>query len=678
MMNKFFLILFLFVFMALFNIQYLFYCVLCTLLFFFLGFGFTAVLLPDLKREYTLFLSPFFGFSYLVASLWFLYNLDIGGTDVYWWWLMLPPFFALFFKPSFLRDFWSGWSCSFYPFLALLIAFFSLSIPLLSIDVLAARVLGNNDVIGYCIFSRTLKEMSPSGLVGFAASQGTYQVMDTVFGAYSGLSFFSSVVGIGPHEVEGVLIVVFLVLQIPLVFVFARDYFKYSEFASFGVSVAFGLNSVVFYTIYQYYLSQVISMGLCLCILLLCFLLFSGFGGFWRLILVFGVLNFGFSLTYPHMLPLVYLVVFFYISLRVLFLRSFSGVYLWFRVLIGGFILSLFFSPYRAVKMFENLFLMGSVKAGWFIPILDPKQIFGVDMFYHLYVSHFDALSFLVVAFVLAGIIKLYKTERDVFLVCAAFFVSLVVGYLYLCVLNDGVSDVAGEGWGGYKHYKFLSFFIAPVLISSLVFFRSVRWGFSYTWDGFSNILFLVYLFLVSSIAYSMVSHIGDHSIYVSEAVSELSRVESLDGVDSINILPSPGGSYWENMWEHYFLLRKNLYTTQDTYFPGVEGFGEWFLLRNMSESSHSFGVVDGRLYVTDNIVSYDFPVSEFIEVNSVYSLVKTDSWILDSFGSGWSAPEENHRWMESNVSVIYVSSERARSVNVTMEQQPLNPDNAL
>ena len=71
--------------------RYWFYALSCIGIYVYLGFGLTLFLLPSRLRGYLLFWAPFLGYCYLTLVGWFLYNLDIGGTDRYAIYMLIRP-----------------------------------------------------------------------------------------------------------------------------------------------------------------------------------------------------------------------------------------------------------------------------------------------------------------------------------------------------------------------------------------------------------------------------------------------------------------------------------------------------------------------------------------------------------------------------------------------------------
>ena len=68
--------------------------------------------------------------------------------------------------------------------------------------------------------------------------------------------------------------------------------------------------------------------------------------------------------------------------------------------------------------------------------------------------------------------------------------------------------------------------------------------------------------------------------------MESLGEINKFNNVKSINI---PEGQYWDIMWEAYFLMKKELYFEQQTYYPkSVALKGEWDLLRGQEKYNTS------------------------------------------------------------------------------------------
>ena len=139
--------------------------------------------------------------------------------------------------------------------------------------------------------------------------------------------------------------------------------------------------------------------------------------------------------------------------------------------------------------------------------------------------------------------------------------------------------DRIETGWGGYRSYKFLSFFLPQVLLGSLILFRNVE----FTAENrilrpLPCLLIVLLMFNVYS-CYRIVGEMSRYRKLVGKDMADLIRIESNPLVQSINIR---GSDWWEIMWQTNFLMRKYLFFETTTYAGRIASRleGQWDLRR--------------------------------------------------------------------------------------------------
>ncbi|MBU0496657.1 MAG: hypothetical protein KKG04_01720, partial [Candidatus Thermoplasmatota archaeon] len=213
--------------------------------------------------------------------------------------------------------------------------------------------------------------------------------------------------------------------------------------------------------------------------------------------------------------------------------------------------------------------------------------------------------------------------------------------------------------------------FLPQLYIVSLVFFRDLKL------KSFPMLLFIAILILtLSTIIYNVEAAWTNH-LWVSQEMAQLKDIESFENVSSINLLNHQKDLWWDNLWEHNFLLKKNIYNEIPTYYPKSILKGEWFLINNMSENVSFYHIFNNSL-VFDGILKYELPLNNSCFINSEYTMVKPSYSFSVSLGDGWHAQEPTHCWTSSKNSTVLIFSSEDKQVNMSVQVIPFDNDNML
>lgn len=652
--------------------KYLFYSFLFASLYVYLGAGLTFLLTPRNLRKYALFLSPMVGYSYLTLVGWYFYLLDFGGTDVYGWIICLPP--AIFLFAAFMK--YRGQSNVFRPASAVElvapvvagIAFFLLvSLPFITdSNGLTAVSAGNLDIANYSSISTYVKETSRSSTFGLLEQLGPgvgsfrWHIESSVFGAFIYTAFPSSLFGLETYQLQDIGVAVFFIFGALLVYALARMEFGYKKYPGIAVMALYGLSPVMYYSAYQGFQSQIIAIGLTLGLFLLqlhaidnCKKAFD-FLAYIPLVVLF---NLAISLTYPHMLIFIYAPLIVYAFFISLYGKSLS-LLRWITFVLASLSATLALSPHRAWTLVSSLLFMGGVEAGWFMPWFSPDTILGLTLkVINLIIPPYNEfirtslsipLSLLIVIIMLFGLLAAYKTSRKIFILAGSFLLVMVSGYELLSYM--GQTDA---GWGGYKSFKFLSFFLPLLLLSSLIWFRNARLTFARGTGILSSVILALLVGVNIFSALHSTNVMSAHYKDVSPDTADLKKIEGNPEVASINIL---GRDAWNIMWEANFLLWKQLYMEAPSYYPAASLDGEWDLVQC------SPAAVDGSTVIPDGI----------IPVNSTYVLRRAGLFAEDSI-----LPDEGFRAELSTSNDIFTTAIN-RNSTVTVPTKIKNLSNSV
>ena len=167
------------------------------------------------------------------------------------------------------------------------------------------------------------------------------------------------------------------------------------------------------------------------------------------------------------------------------------------------------------------------------------------------------------------------RSEPRVLALAATVAAAVVAGYVVLCFTGRGE-----HGWGGYKSFKLLSFFLPFLLLGGLLLFRDLKWR--RPRDAAEAVALGCLGLLVAanlSSAGSMARRLTTSRREVTRDMADLARLADDPRIASVNIL---GDDWWQILWEARFLMTKRLYFETSTYGGrhASELKGEWDLIR--------------------------------------------------------------------------------------------------
>lgn len=587
------------------------YAILFILIFTFLGSGLTLLLCPEEMRRYTLFLAPVIGFCYLTIVGWYGFVLDLAGTDAYARYALIPPLLFLGANGLRPRTRWGEWR-EVINSEALLVWGTCFGVFLLFSWPYVAGIqglhlnsisIGNYDLPDSTLVATYLKEFNRYSTVGFIGQ--TKFLWDyagsNIFGGPLATAFTASLLNLQTYQLQGMSIQVFLFFSMLMGYVLARETFGYPRVVSVMLTILFAFNPLIVYTVYHGFQGHIISLPLVLGLVFVNVLIVRmpmDLRNFISLTAMLAVLNWGIAFTYPHMLMLTYVPITIYVLAVSWYEKSWRHAWFWVAMTVAAFALisigSLHFWYLAVVRLVNR----GRDVAGWFIPFLSPDVVFGLFKT-ELHLPYFRpshpawmrvAVSMPLVALIFLGIIKNWPTKRRTALLSTIFVVYLFGGYVALSYL--GRTD---EGWGGYKSYKFISYYLPLLLMSAFSYFdRSMESFKRIAWFSVTMILLLIPNVRYS---YKIMKMAGEGHLMVTPQIVELKRLESNDQIRSINVLHE---NQWEAMWEANFLIRKKLYFNKDFCY-GREASpleGEWDMIRG--EETQRFKQDPAAIYLND------------------------------------------------------------------------------
>jgi len=692
--------------MFILNFSLILYSILFFALFLFLGLGLTILCCPREWRKYTVFLSPLIGYCLLTLAGWFFYSLNFKGTNDYYYWILLIALILLvgavikIWKQKFLRELFSRELIT--PILIAVIIFLVVAFPALRQQDMTSMSLGNNDIAFYTLGSKMIQTMPKSDfhLINYFESDLT----NYMFGAYINTAFFCSVAKLDPYQVQMISIFVFFIISLFLTYILAREVFRYTGFAANVVLLLLGLSSMVYNVVYQGFERQIIAVPLMLLVILssIAIVRANKLRDALRYAPFLFLALWGLSLTYSHMLVIIYGLIIPYVLLSCWKNKTVAKLLNWAAISFIAVLIIVCLSPQRAQVIITTTLLSSNSAAGWFIPWIIPQKLYGItpfltpdifsfnpDTLAALACSNYSLTFTTIVALLLAavigcGFVKLYKNDMENFLFSLSSFLLIFAGASILSVQNIN-REVSG-GFGGYNQFKLISFFLPVLLLSSFALFRDMTFNLrsvfqppvkssrEYLSIRKNTLYFLIIAALVISNCVSAAATLYDTHKLVNVIPSDTVNLQTIGNNKEIKSINIPAGdpayrakSFWYIMWEAYFLYPHKLYFEQSTYYAATPLNGDWWLIRNTGGSAEQ---VLSILRKTD---------SNTMPINSAYALSKSAPHSPVRFGNGWSVDEVDHRWTTSNVASIIINStaENLRT-DLTLKYGALNKDNNL
>jgi hypothetical protein len=434
---------------------------------------------------------------------------------------------------------------------------------------LTSTTIGNDDVADLATVSTFLKEHSRNDTSGFLGQS-------TIIRSLADHEFFSptlstaiagTLFGLDTYRLQTLSMNVFFFFSVLLFYALAESVFRYSPWDAVVASGIYAVSPVMTYVVLQGYQGQVMgsAVAIALFILLLNSLEVTS-GCEIAAYLPFLVLTtWALSMSYPHMLIFTYLVPITYaVAIRVLKGRKVSA---WAALICSSIVALIVLSPGRAWQLIRQVIIKGNSNNGWFIPW--DFSIFGMEM--HSYIEY--AALLLLASFVLGGIVKRFQTDEPSTLLALTTLAFCAGGFAILAIAGA----TAKAGYGGYKSFKFLSFYWPMFLASSLLLLSRTDLLARRT----RVFVYTATIMIVAVHAVPANRRLLHWSRAVTPEMAGIAAARDYPYVTSVNIL---GRDWWEILWATDFLLDKKLYYETSTYEGRFAGAlkGDWDLVHSV------------------------------------------------------------------------------------------------
>ncbi|MFT3782083.1 MAG: hypothetical protein QM790_08710 [Nibricoccus sp.] len=525
--------------------------------------------------------------------------------------------------------------------------------------------IGSLDAADYGAGARVFQEFAHADRSGFLGQTEVVSIgaVDNFFDFWLRTNHFTpsalialngSFLGLGPHQLTGLITVLLLVATTPMVFWLARAGLGYRPVPSFWVAAIYAFSPINWYAVYQVSPAQIVAANaialLTWCGLVLwrqrahlpkawCWagLLFVGYG------LVFGGYNF---IIVATLVPLGAVVVG-----CALVDKDWRRVGRWLVAMGGMLLVSGLIYYERLAGVIERLVLFGR-GYGWGIATLTPEGWLG---FVHgPWLTGYSTvlrvpLAIAVVLLVIFSWWKIGTRRLDRAWVLISLCVPILVGYAWF------QWKVAKEGEpASYQAYKLFAVFY-PGMLAAFCCWGNLGWLKGGLARGVAVAGMAAVLVVNVAGEWRMFYRLQDPPLSVDNATIALGKIETMQEIGSVNMRLEEG---WVRLWANAFLLRKKQFFEVSSY----EGRGATAL--------------KGEWDLLGDFFSYAVPGHDSLYPAPGYTLLRRSSasYVEARLGEGWIGglrddprPAVRSRWVTEATAKIVLTNPHAEPLKVSL-----------
>ena len=511
-----------------------------------------------------------------------------------------------------------------------------LTLPLArAVKLLTTVSIGSCDAADYAAGARVFQEFASTDRSGFIGLTEVVRVAsaDNFYDFWLRLNHFTpsalialndSVLGLAPHESTGLITVVLLVLNLPMLYWLARSTMGFGRGASGWLTLIYALNPVLGYAVYNVATGQILAAQA------IALLTWTGVA-MWRepgagrrgwtygglLLVAFGII-WG---AYNFIVIICLVPVLAAVAGWALYERNLPKLARWLAWMLVPLAASALFFHARAAGLVERFQLFRQFDFGWKIPLLRPEGWLGMisgqgprplSEFQGAWSWTLGGITLLLL--VAAVVISAVRRGRQAWLV-AAFLLPVMAGYAYLEWRGIHLGNNAS-----YDAYKLFSVFY-PVLLVAFCHWLGWLRDRSSLLRGLALAMITLVTILNLRGAYLMAERVESTQLIVDKELLDVGKVETMDQVKSVNMLVP---DFWARLWANALMLRKPQYFPTHTYEGRVNTplKGEW---------DFNGGMLKVRVPEPDGVV-----------IGRRFSLIRANSPLLlrASLGEGWYGTE--------------------------------------
>ncbi len=449
--------------------------------------------------------------------------------------------------------------------------------------------LASCDAADYAAGARVLQEFARTDREGYLGLTEVVRVqsVDNFFDYWTRLNHFTpsaliafngSVLHCAPHELTSLLTIVLLAGSLPVVFWMARAVIGFSGGPSLVVAMLYGLSPLTWYVVGH------VATGQLLAAMAVSLITWAGVT-LWR-----GRLSVRRAWCFGGVLVVAYWLLlgsynFFIVLCLVPAVAYAGGLALWhgeWRKFCGWLLAMLvplagcgvIFAG-RVAGLIERFQLLAAYDFGWKIPAFTPEGWLGLVSGPELEPWRFFGVRWLLAAAVIGllgwATMRAVRGRRQKAWAAIAVTVPVLAGYAFL--------QWRGAHFGtnaSYDAFKVFTVFY-PVMLPAFCWWITLRWSRRLTeWIGVMGVT--CFVFLGNAVGTGMIFwRMCAAPLIVDGELRQLRKIEAMDDVESVNILPT---DMWSRLWANEFLLKKPQYFSTDTYEGRwhTELKGEWDL----------------------------------------------------------------------------------------------------
>ncbi len=561
----------------------------------FWGAGLALFWSPRAWRPCWWALAPALGQALQSAVVWAGAHSALAGTNVYAWWSELLPLAllgaALLRESGAVRRMFRSVLAAGGVVILMLTAGWLLVSPLrMASRDMTTVSLGSCDQADYAAGARVFQEFSRQDRTGFLGLPEVTKVRsaDYFFDFWLRLNHFTpsallahnaSIFGYRHYQLVGVSAVVLLVLNLPLVLLFARVTLKLRGIFLLGVVLLYALSPLQTYAAYNGALAQIYAtQGIALLTLTLvaagrAFAARRSGLVYWPLLVAAFWLLAG---SYNFILLVCLTPAGAWLLAQAWTLRSgriFARVV---PLTLSALAACALFSWGRFNGLAERFSLFAEYNFGWVVPLTTPEGWTGLLRDRELHALPFfwrTSLSGLVVTGWLVGVIHWWRRERSTAWLAIALVVPVLAGWGWLAWESQTRANASYDG------YKLLAVFLPGIVVAICGWLGG---GIVQSRRGqrLAGAILLLLLAANLGIMQEFRARMQAPPLRVDRPLRDLERLELDPEIHSLNMLVD---DYWGRIWANAFLLRLPQYFTIHTYEGRLNTplKGEW----NLSDS---------------------------------------------------------------------------------------------
>lgn len=529
---------------------------------------------------------------------------------------------------------------------------------------LTAVALGSCDAADYAAGARVFKEFASNDRSGFIGLTEVVRILsaDTFFDFWLRFNHFTpsalialnaSLFDLQPYQLTSLFAVVLSTLSLPSVFWLVRAGFRFGRVASVALVAIYALSPILFYTVYQDALGQLLAAPAVALLIWVCVKAYQG-GQSWRhYASYFGLLllcnwlmlgSYNFFLIFAYVPPVAY------VGARMLWERAWRRGWHWAGFVAANLLVCTLLFPGRVLSVLDRFRLFDETPFGWRIAGFAPSGWYGVFADVVLNPANgawVQLLTLLCLGTLAWAIFREARRAPRLTALLAACTLPILAGYGRLIWQENQTHHNQS-----YDAFKLFSVFYPALLAGFCLWLRALRgaawWA---QWWGIGLCAAVLWANGVGAGRFN--TAVRRTALVLDPDLIRVATIEKLPAVTSINVCVQ---QFWPRIWANYFLLRKPQYFTTTTY----EG-------RRATPLRGEWDLRDGVLEVRPTSARDGF------ELDNGFNLLRREGpEFLDlSFAEGWYAPEyaRDRYWCWSGGnSRVLVRNPHAYSLHGTLE----------